>query len=85
MSIRSLGPRQRGSRGLMPVIMALVESGGLHATAWLALLITYLSGSNGQYPALDVITPLVVCHFMCRREPSIIDSFFVKFRESCLV
>ena len=44
----------------MPVIMALVESGALHATAWLALLITYLSGSNGQYAALDVITPLVV-------------------------
>ena len=48
----------------MPVVMALVESGALHASAWLALLITYLTGSNGQYAALDVITPLVVCNLL---------------------
>ena len=58
--MRSVGPRHPGSRVLMPVVMALVESGALHATAWLALLITYLTDSNGQYAALDVITPLVV-------------------------
>jgi len=47
----------------MPVLMAVVESGGLYASALLALLITYLSGSNGQFPALDVVTPITVCYF----------------------
>ena len=53
----------------MPVIMVLIESGGLHASAWLALLVTYLSDSNGQFVALDTITPLVVCHPVLIRVP----------------
>ncbi|KAL4255312.1 hypothetical protein AB1N83_013908 [Pleurotus pulmonarius] len=44
---------------LTPVLLAVVESGALYASSVLALLISYLSGSNGQYPALDVVTPLV--------------------------
>ncbi|KAH7906403.1 hypothetical protein BJ138DRAFT_1117604 [Hygrophoropsis aurantiaca] len=48
-----------GINTLLPVLIVTVESGGLYACGVLALLITYLSGSNGQYPALDELTPLV--------------------------
>jgi hypothetical protein len=45
---------------LIPVILAVVESAGLYSSTLLALLIAYLSNSNGQYPALDVVMPLIV-------------------------
>ncbi len=44
----------------MPIAIIIVESGAIYASSVLVLLITYLAGSNGQYPVLDVITPLVV-------------------------
>ncbi|KAF8520315.1 hypothetical protein JB92DRAFT_2895741 [Gautieria morchelliformis] len=44
---------------LIPVILAVVESAGLYSSMLLALLITYLLNSNGQYPALDMMIPLI--------------------------
>ncbi|KAI0314187.1 hypothetical protein OF83DRAFT_1137930, partial [Amylostereum chailletii] len=44
---------------LVPALVVMVESGALYAGAVLALLIAYLSGSNGQFAAIDLITPLV--------------------------
>jgi hypothetical protein len=38
----------------------IIESGAIYTASVTALLISYLTGSNGQYPALDLITPLVV-------------------------
>ena len=38
----------------------IVESGALYAVSVLSLLIAYLAKSNGQYAALDAVTPLVV-------------------------
>ncbi|KAA1474423.1 hypothetical protein DENSPDRAFT_882788 [Dentipellis sp. KUC8613] len=46
-------------RTLLPVIIIVVETGALYSTALCGLLIAYLVGSNGQYPALDVVQPLV--------------------------
>ena len=82
-SIHSLAPRKNGGRGLMPVLMAVVESGGLYASALLALLTTYLSGSNGQFAALDVVTPIVVCYSCVINNGFIIikTSHFAKLRE----
>lgn len=48
------------SRSLFPVMAAIIESGAIYTIGVLGLLIAYLSGSNGQYPALDLVTPLVV-------------------------
>jgi len=45
---------------MLPVIIAIVESGALYAANMLAVLVLYLCESNGQYPALDIVTPLVV-------------------------
>ncbi|KAF8517661.1 hypothetical protein JB92DRAFT_2173841 [Gautieria morchelliformis] len=58
-SIRSAGPFQVGRSNLVPVLMTLVESGALYASAVMALIITYISGSNALYAALDVVTPIV--------------------------
>lgn len=63
-STRSLGPSHKGSHGVMPMVMAIIESGGIYASALLALLATYLSGSNGQYVALDAVTPIIVRCFL---------------------
>ena len=53
--------RFRPSAGnMMPIIVVLIESGALYTSSVIAMLCSYLSGSNGQYPALDLITPLVV-------------------------
>ncbi|KAH7912514.1 hypothetical protein BJ138DRAFT_1171904 [Hygrophoropsis aurantiaca] len=48
-----------GINTLLPVVIVTVESGALYACGVLAQLTSYLSGSNGQYPALDALTPLV--------------------------
>ena len=45
---------------LFPVMIVIIESGALYTSGIIAFLCTYLAGSNGQYPALDLITPLVV-------------------------
>jgi len=47
------------TKTLLPVTIAIVESGALYASSVMSLLVAFLSGSNGQYPALDVVTPLV--------------------------
>ncbi|KAF8496993.1 hypothetical protein JB92DRAFT_2987991 [Gautieria morchelliformis] len=44
---------------LIPVILALVESAGLYSSTLLALLIAYLANSNGQYPGLDTVMPVI--------------------------
>ncbi|KAH7904780.1 hypothetical protein BJ138DRAFT_1165963 [Hygrophoropsis aurantiaca] len=48
-----------GINTLLPVVIVTVESGALYACGVLALMIAYVSGSNGQYPASDGVTPLV--------------------------
>ena len=45
---------------LMPVTIAIVESGALYAVAVLSLLIAYLAHTDGQYAALDAVSPLIV-------------------------
>ena len=49
-----------GTRTLWPVIFIIVESSALYAFGVIAVLVSFLSGSNGQYPAVDAIVPLVV-------------------------
>ncbi|TFY71779.1 hypothetical protein EVG20_g1237 [Dentipellis fragilis] len=49
----------KGSRYLLPVIIVVVETGALYSTALCGVLITYIANSNGQYPALDIVQPLV--------------------------
>lgn len=44
---------------LLPVLIVVVESGILYATSVLALLLAFLTGSNGQYPAMDIAPPIV--------------------------
>jgi len=46
-------------RNHVPVIMVIVESGSLYTCSIIAFLCAFLSGSNGQYTALDLVTPLV--------------------------
>ncbi|KAF9441585.1 hypothetical protein P691DRAFT_779751 [Macrolepiota fuliginosa MF-IS2] len=47
------------SRTLFPVVAVIIESGAIYTTSVLGLLIAYLNNSNGQYAALDLVTPLV--------------------------
>jgi hypothetical protein len=42
------------------IVVIMVESSALYALGVLATLISFVSGSNGQYPAVDGIVPLVV-------------------------
>ncbi|KAA1477762.1 hypothetical protein DENSPDRAFT_621966 [Dentipellis sp. KUC8613] len=44
---------------LLHVLVVIVETGALHTSTLFAFLVTYLAGSNGQYVAVDMITPLV--------------------------
>ncbi|KAL0945761.1 hypothetical protein HGRIS_012050 [Hohenbuehelia grisea] len=43
---------------LFYVVMAVVESGAIYTLGVLSSLIAYVAGSNGQYVALDIVTPL---------------------------
>ncbi|KAG1733284.1 hypothetical protein EDB19DRAFT_1731199 [Suillus lakei] len=43
----------------LPILIVMVESGALYATGVLSILLTYLSGSNGQYTVLDAVSPLM--------------------------
>ncbi|KAG2138390.1 hypothetical protein DEU56DRAFT_887045 [Suillus clintonianus] len=43
----------------LPILIVIVESGALYATGVLSILLTYLSGSNGQYAVLDAVSPLM--------------------------
>ncbi|KAI0318591.1 hypothetical protein OF83DRAFT_934320 [Amylostereum chailletii] len=56
-SVRGMITSGRGN--VVPAMVVIVESGALYAGSVLALLVSYLAGSNGQFPALDVVTPLV--------------------------
>jgi hypothetical protein len=42
------------------IVVILVESSALYSLSVLAALVFFISGSNGQYPAVDAIVPLVV-------------------------
>jgi hypothetical protein len=55
---RSLGPDCLAT--VLPLFIVLVESGALYATSVIALLVAFLTGSNGQFPAMDIATPIVV-------------------------
>ncbi|KAG2153618.1 uncharacterized protein EDB93DRAFT_227796 [Suillus bovinus] len=48
-----------GLATLLPVFIVVIESGALYATSVLALLISFLVGSNGEYIMLAVIPPIV--------------------------
>ncbi|KAG2069454.1 hypothetical protein BDR04DRAFT_1101547 [Suillus decipiens] len=48
-----------GLAALLPVFIVVIESGALYATSVLALLISFLVGSNGEYIMLSVIPPIV--------------------------
>ncbi|KAG1813858.1 uncharacterized protein BJ212DRAFT_1364106 [Suillus subaureus] len=48
-----------GLAALLPVFIVVIESGALYATSVLALLISFLVGSNGEYILLGVIPPIV--------------------------
>lgn len=52
-----------GSRSLFPIALVIVESGALYTSSLFAFLVVYLSKSNGQYPAVNMIPPLVPCIF----------------------
>ncbi|TFY76055.1 hypothetical protein EWM64_g7957 [Hericium alpestre] len=58
--IHATGRFAGGSKSMTHILVAIVESGALYSTSVLALLIAYLERSNGQYPALDLIQPLIV-------------------------
>ncbi|KAG1730861.1 uncharacterized protein EDB91DRAFT_744429 [Suillus paluster] len=51
--------RPDGLIAFLPVLIVIVESGALYATSVLALLVTFLVGSNGHYTVLDIIPPIV--------------------------
>ena len=42
------------------IVFAIVESSALYALGVLASLVSFVSGTNGQYAAVDAIIPLVV-------------------------
>jgi hypothetical protein len=48
-----------GLAALLPVFIVVIESGALYATSVLALLISFLVRSNGEYIMLAIIPPIV--------------------------
>lgn len=60
MRVLLAGNPLRGSRPHWLIIFALVESSALYTLNVIATLATFLSGSFGQYIALDSIVPVVV-------------------------
>ena len=56
---RGLGPGMPST--LLPVTIAIIESGALYTVAMLSLLLAYVTHSNGKYTALDCVAPLIVC------------------------
>jgi hypothetical protein len=38
-------------------MLAVIESAALYSVSLISLIVVYLSGSNGQYPALDMVSP----------------------------
>ncbi|KAG2053308.1 hypothetical protein BDR06DRAFT_956601 [Suillus hirtellus] len=56
---RSRQSMSDGSADLLPVMIVIVEGGAIYATSVLALLLAFLTGSNGEYPAMDIGPPVV--------------------------
>ncbi|TFY71109.1 hypothetical protein EVG20_g1885 [Dentipellis fragilis] len=54
-----VGNFKHGGNKLFPVIIVIIETGALYTSNLIAFLVVYLNSSNGQYIALDLITPLV--------------------------
>ena len=48
------------ARPFWGIVAIIVESSALYALSVLAALVCFVSGTNGQYPAVDAIVPLVV-------------------------
>ncbi|KAG2754407.1 hypothetical protein P692DRAFT_201928872 [Suillus brevipes Sb2] len=48
-----------GLAAYLPIFIVVVESGAIYATGVLSILLTYLSGSNGQYAVLDAVSPIM--------------------------
>ncbi|KIK39533.1 hypothetical protein CY34DRAFT_327019 [Suillus luteus UH-Slu-Lm8-n1] len=48
-----------GFAAFLPIFIVVVESGAIYATGVLSILLTYLSGSNGQYTVLDAVSPIM--------------------------
>ncbi|KAG1819079.1 uncharacterized protein BJ212DRAFT_1298350 [Suillus subaureus] len=48
-----------GFAAYLPILIVIVESGAIYATGVLSILVTYLSGSNGQYAVLDTVSPIM--------------------------
>ncbi|GJJ13097.1 hypothetical protein Clacol_007347 [Clathrus columnatus] len=49
----------RQEQSLMPVVIIIIESGAIYSVSCLTLLISYILGSNAQYPALDGTFPII--------------------------
>jgi hypothetical protein len=56
------------------IVVIIVESSALYALGVLAALVSFVSGTNGQYPAVDAIVPLVVSPYLS--PPSFV--FFIR-------
>ncbi|KAI0314847.1 hypothetical protein OF83DRAFT_1134973 [Amylostereum chailletii] len=56
--VASARPGRLG-RSVLPVAGIIIQSGALYAAGVLGAFVAYMMGSNGQYPAVDVCTPLV--------------------------
>ncbi|KAA1477753.1 hypothetical protein DENSPDRAFT_844948 [Dentipellis sp. KUC8613] len=50
--------QENGSK-LLPILIVIIETSALYTSNLIAFLVVYLNNSNGQYIALDLITPLV--------------------------
>ncbi|OJA13664.1 hypothetical protein AZE42_10221 [Rhizopogon vesiculosus] len=48
-----------GLATLLPIFIVIVESGALYALSVIALLVTLVDGSNGQYVMLDIVVPIM--------------------------
>ena len=57
--IRKTRPMRR-TGAVMPVLVAIIDTAALYTAGYIGLLISFLSGSDGQFAAVDVIMPLIV-------------------------
>ena len=57
--VRKTRPMRR-TGAVMPVLVAIVDTAALYTAGYLGLLVSFLSGSDGQFAAVDVIMPLIV-------------------------
>jgi hypothetical protein len=45
---------------LLPVLIAIIESGTIYATSLLASLLTFLLGSNVRFLTVNIVPPIMV-------------------------